>query len=161
MKSIKRHNILSVQPWIAFNDIWSEDNEFIGLQLLNNGLGPAIIDSLNIFLKGDKIDNWFSGIYKLNIDNSNDWLTTTYIKGKYALKANSYLNIFGAHYTDLNIYNKIDQIIEILNSLHDIRIKVYYSTFYGESKIEEYIPVYLDLNRASANYELQKSIIRR
>lgn len=47
---------LSVQPYLSVDSIFNRDEGYFSIELINNGLGPAIIETRNINLKGKTYD---------------------------------------------------------------------------------------------------------
>ena len=53
----RRHNRLGVEPYIIVNRFGATINPKFGIQLKNNGLGPAILTEREIVVKGQRIKN--------------------------------------------------------------------------------------------------------
>lgn len=51
---MRRHNRLSLRPHLAFRQMISKSNPQFTLELLNNGIGPAIITNFQVLLDGSR-----------------------------------------------------------------------------------------------------------
>lgn len=68
----RRHDRLSVRPWLCVYKKKDKDKE-TGLRLVNNGIGPAIINSFNVYLDNQLVSKpgsnfWKEIITKFKID---------------------------------------------------------------------------------------------
>lgn len=55
---MRRHNRLSLRPHLTFRQMMSEANPQFSLELLNNGIGPAIIKDFQVLLDGGREDHF-------------------------------------------------------------------------------------------------------
>ena len=55
---MRRHNRLSLRPHLTFRQMMSEANPQFSLELLNNGIGPAIIKDFQVLLDGEREDHF-------------------------------------------------------------------------------------------------------
>lgn len=55
---MRRHNRLSLRPHLSFRQMMSETNPQFSLELLNNGIGPAIIKEFQVLLDGEREDHF-------------------------------------------------------------------------------------------------------
>ena len=55
---MRRHNRLSLRPHLMFRQMMSEANPQFSLELLNNGIGPAIIKGFQVLLDGEREDQF-------------------------------------------------------------------------------------------------------
>lgn len=55
---MRRHNRLSLRPHLTFRQMLSEANPQFSLELLNNGIGPAIIKEFQVLLDEERMDHF-------------------------------------------------------------------------------------------------------
>lgn len=55
---MRRHNRLSLRPHLTFRQMMSEANPQFSLELLNNGLGPAIIRRFQVLIDGKREEHF-------------------------------------------------------------------------------------------------------
>lgn len=53
---IRKHNKISVRPYLIFNSTFKDDNPQISVNIENVGIGPAIIKSYKMFLDSHEVD---------------------------------------------------------------------------------------------------------
>lgn len=107
--AIREHNKLSVKPHLMINDIYIADKDgVIGLQLINNGVGPAVIRHFFLLHKNKQIcsyesDAWVTVLNDLGFEAGDliitRWHPSDYIASKeegwiFALKNNQKKDIF-------------------------------------------------------------------
>jgi len=140
----RRHNRLSVRPYLTSSMHNSEDNGIYShaVYLENNGLGPALIDEFVMKCDGRIITllayDQIKRILKSLFPNSNCTPTAEYIANGYSISAKERIAI-------LNIQFVVGYIMPSNEVLEDadnrIEIEVAYKSFYGEqfhySSLEE------------------------
>jgi hypothetical protein len=52
----RRHNRLTVSPHLWFNLILGWNEDLVGINLANNGVGPAIIKNISYYIDNNKVD---------------------------------------------------------------------------------------------------------
>lgn len=131
----RRHNKLSVKPYINIRVLISRQAEYMGVQIENNGIGPAVIKKCIVFVDGkptqiDSYGSWekvgkAAGIF----DKKISFMTFpegTVVKEGQVIPLISYPK---QHWTDPG-----RKIVE--NALSRIRVKFIYESMYGD-KFEE------------------------
>ena len=126
----QRHQKLSVQPAITFHEGWSHENDFVGLIISNQGLGPAVMKPLLIFVSEDRVNNWDELVVKLDIDNSDSWLTQFEIAGDVPLKAGIDRYLFGVVVNDQDYSEERKDMV--FSALEQINIVACFCSMYNE-----------------------------
>ena len=72
----RRHQRLSVAPALVFEWNDSENFDFVGLKLSNQGTGPGLVGPFHIFVDGEQVldGRWETAIQRLGIDDDDDWV---------------------------------------------------------------------------------------
>jgi len=131
----RRHNKLSVKPYINIRVSISKHADFMGIQIENNGIGPAVIRKCIVFVDGkptqiDSFGSWekvgkAAGIFDKKIS------FRTFPEGT-VLKEGQALDLIS--YPKQNWTDKGRTIVE--KALSRIRVKIEYDSLYGD-KFEE------------------------
>ena len=111
----RRHNRLSVKPFVHFNTFGAQGDPMIGLVIENTGLGPAVISDFTIFLDKEKLSNVKSEEWKHVSQTLSELFhgqTPTYhwIGNGYVLKAGESLSIYTIspdHVSDIDQFNRL------------------------------------------------------
>ncbi len=123
----RKHNRMSVKPYLVFNRIESVVAHEMAIVLKNAGLGPAIIKDVAVYLNKEPY----------NMSSTDPWkglliqagLNTGVVAGmtldKYAISAEETVKIVRAE-----TYNSLKDMIECI---HRIDIIIRYESCYGES----------------------------
>lgn len=127
----RKHNRLSVRPKLQIS--YSVDEERFGYILINNGLGPATITEIKIFIDGIEMTNpGFSGydelIDKLNFNN----------RRKAHSSLNPGTNIKAGEMKNIILFNieKDDNLDELLPTIYQrISMEITYMSMYNEEFI--------------------------
>lgn len=116
---------LSVIPRLDIGFGNMETEYSLGISVSNNGLGPAIIEAVEISYKGKSLKNWNEFKYEVTGDSINtaDTLSTAKLYNR-AIISGSIFRIFGL--TSKKNYQKI------LNAREYIRIRIVYKSLYDE-----------------------------
>jgi len=64
---IRKHNILSVRPYLTLKESYSRSDSYYGLGVSNDGLGPARIQKMSILVDGKEFETWEEAIGGLNM----------------------------------------------------------------------------------------------
>jgi hypothetical protein len=131
----RKHNKLSVKPYISIRVLISKQSEYMGIQIENNGIGPAIIKKCIVFVDGkptqiDSYSSWkkigkAAGIFDKNIS------FMTFPKGT-VVKEGQVIPLIcypKQHWTDQG-----RKIVE--HALSCVRVKIIYESIYGEEFVE-------------------------
>ncbi len=123
----RKHNKMSVKPYLVINRILSDVSNKMTIELTNAGLGPAFIKDITVYLNNEpfnisSIDSWKEILIRSGIN-------TTTVKGmmlnKYAISARDTVNIVQA--------GTSNSLKEIMECIHRIDIKIRYESFYHDS----------------------------
>jgi len=90
---IAEENSASVWPYISFE--FDSAPKHITLSMLNNGLGPALIRSAQVYLDGKPIDSWSSAFARLS-GNRHVYGAFSTISGEAVLRPGDKLQLFDA-----------------------------------------------------------------
>jgi len=128
----RRHNRLSVKPHLTFLYKKAKGSDFIGLFLFNKGVGPAIVDSFEIYVDNESIaeegyGGWKTAIARVGLNE--DWIYY------YAIRPNNAIEQ-GEEQVLLGI-SRSNQTPELLEKFHKaysrIRINIKYKSIYEDS----------------------------
>jgi|ERR1051326_7976375 hypothetical protein len=111
----RKHNKLSVRPYVRFNHIGAANAPKVGLNVENNGLGPAVISKFSIFLNKERMEkygfpDWEGVSDKLSdiLDsNSTEWFWSS---DGYVVKAGQSLTLYmipPEKVRDLRVFRKL------------------------------------------------------
>ena len=127
----RRHNKLSVRPILNFKIGSSKALDFVGIRLVNDGFGPAIVESINLFIGNEfvgksKYDVWVTILRKLNISKSPFLFNS--ISEKHPISSGQSLNLIyldSARITEQDI-----QHFKLLKKM--LKVSVNYKSIYEE-----------------------------
>lgn len=128
----RRHNRLSVRPRVSIvRIVENNDNKKKGLYLRNHGLGPALIDEIIFEVKSDgKVFNAY--------ESFRDFVFSEYrfVRGDLGVY---WLDLLPKDATERVLWLEDDEADDEFKALlFDVRMKVRYSSFYGEHWEEVY-----------------------
>ncbi|MDP8241209.1 MAG: hypothetical protein P9X24_19140 [Candidatus Hatepunaea meridiana] len=152
LQKIREHQRISVTPKLSFYLQDSRYLEKFGLRIENHGLGPAIIDSVIMYVDEDKIDTNDPSIYwnlvleklienkvSVDLDSYKKIYKEWYVPG-YALQANAEAIFFGVPEAftmqveedkdGIQVSKICDTTAEVLKHLD---MAIYYSSFFGDT----------------------------
>jgi hypothetical protein len=154
---IRKHYRLSVKPYLVFYISFGTETVPLGLHLANNGVGPAVIKRLNIFL-----DN-----QPFSTPTGHPW-NMVWMKAGYNKPAVAYSfpdeetvlrvrEIFPLLAVDKGFESDTER-YEFSQALKRVDLKVHYESVYGERKIAELekSKVAHQLNRAATTSPYMK-----
>jgi len=111
----QKHNILSVRPYLTLKESYSRSDSYYGLGVSNDGLGPAIIQKMSIFVDGKEFESWKEAIGGLNMYFP--WITYVLLEKGDTIKPGKELPLF--YISNDNIMprrvNKFDKSLNILS----------------------------------------------
>ena len=124
----RRHNRLSVRPKLEI--IFESGHDSFGYVLMNNGLGPATITGIELFIDGKQMqETGFSGYDELfeKLGMKNRKITHTGIYPGKTIKTNERQNIFKFYLTEK------DDLDTLLPKIYSrIKIEIKYQSMYDE-----------------------------
>lgn len=136
----RRHNKLSVKPILSveFNLAYKNDDDF-GISLKNNGIGPAILKDLKVFVEGKLAsnfsrDNW-EKVFEL-IQIPKNWeplISCTTIKPDYSISAGDKKQLLKINKKGL----ETNTLEDMRNFLKKLKIQITYESIYGEQWKDE------------------------
>lgn len=128
----RTHNRLIVTPILSIDEKMTNSSPtFLGIILTNQGYGPAIINSFDVYYKGKKIDEKGDRIWEI-IYNSHFSTPLTFVIEWNSFQQNMVVGmgeekvLWGERVEQQSEYDK-----ELANSISDISIKIKYSSVYG------------------------------
>lgn len=129
--AIQQHQELSVMPLMAVNEGWSGDETFVGIQISNQGLGPALVKPIKLAVDGKGVAGWSEAIAALGIDNTDEWLSFfTIDEGRYPWKSGVTMDLFGLA-LDSESYSEERRDL-VLNVVSRIGLGICYCSMYDQ-----------------------------
>ena len=122
----RKHNRMSVKPYLVFNRIVSGESHQMTIELTNAGLGPAFIKDMAVYIDDEPF----------NMSSTAPWpkiliragLNTTTVAGmtldKYAIIAGKTVDIVSAETSNSHE--------DMVKCIHRIDIKIRYESCYGD-----------------------------
>lgn len=130
---IRKHNKLSVRPYLAFWE-WHDgaDNTY-SLYLRNNGIGPAIITSFSVYVDQKRIDGRGDKALEKAVlilfKNSNVLVERAYVNKGYSMAANEKRRLIQLN---LNAVTPPLTMVDLEQAQNRVRIVIEYESIYDE-----------------------------
>ena len=146
---IRKHNRLSVTPYIGFYISFGTETFPLGLHLANNGVGPAIIKRLSIFLDNQPFSTSIGHPWNMV------WMKAGYNKPAVAYsfpEADTVIRvgeIFPLLAVDKGFESDTER-YEFSQALKRVDLEVHYETVYGEKRTAK-------LEKSKAAHQLNRS----
>lgn len=133
------HDKLSVRPILNSETVFDGISEEPGFIVHNRGVGPALIDSMLIFYKGNKIANWEALTDELT-DNGESFFSYRtprwyQMRSGMILMPGSSEILYSAKQKDITDRNKLRKLLE-----RDLGVRIYYKSLYNEAFVMEMMP---------------------
>lgn len=129
----RRHNTLSVMPFLAARPALEGEGKNNGLYLGNAGLGPAIINKATLSVDGKAYDftrNAWSEVFK-NTELQSLCFATSWLAEGSALSAGEEVALISVTKADLPLcYFETLMLI----TQHTLKIDIHYASMYGEAR---------------------------